>query len=540
MSELAAGFRAGTQMAQSALDAYNSAKAAREEQEYRDELEKINQERNLKALGIEPSGGIGVRPVQLEGIQQVPGAAPTGPNYLASMPNAVAVPDIGLGAPGQAQPFTGFTGGAAQLAESMDPRYGLQQKIALAEKYGMDKDYARYLGQQDRVGELERAEAANRESASRYAQDFGLRSDANARANAVEQRAVDAQALEARRAKATNTFLAGIASGDMSTNDAAQFAADNDVPLSELVSGAANYYNLEEADFARTQKELSRKVAGLSLNQLIDMHKTDDTITPGRHYEVQETKGGVMLVEMDTETGEKIRDLQSFPSEMAAENSLRALASDYGTAVESLVNQEAKQRSAAAKAAIERAKIAVDVSEINAGLRKEAVAEIGKLKSDPMFMAMTPGEQDVYIARNIFATLGLNEDGSPSGVLSNSGLSGSTSASTRGMPPSTRFGGGTSPNPTSAPAGQGGGLGADRARQAARERAEADMEYPVTPQELESYNEKFPEWVKYTNPAELVKMANEYKFRELLGSFEKVPTAMERTAQGTSARRAAE
>lgn len=163
MSELAAGFRAGTQMAQSGLDAYNSAKSAREEREYRDELEKINQGRNLKALGIEPSGGIGVKPVQLEGIQQVPGAAPTDPNYLASMPNAVALPDIGLGAPEQAQPFTGFTGGAAQLAESMDPNYGLAQKIALAEKYGMDKDYVKYSGQQDRVAELGRAETAERQ-----------------------------------------------------------------------------------------------------------------------------------------------------------------------------------------------------------------------------------------------------------------------------------------------------------------------------------------------------------------------------------------
>ena len=163
MSELAAGFRAGTQMAQSALDAYNSAKASREEEEYRAELEKINQGRNLKALGIEPSGGIGVRPVQLEGIQQVPGAAPTGPNYLASMPNAVAMPDIGLGMPGEGQPFTGFTGGAAQFVESMDPNYGLSQKMALAEQYGMDKDYVRYSGQQDRVAETERAELAERQ-----------------------------------------------------------------------------------------------------------------------------------------------------------------------------------------------------------------------------------------------------------------------------------------------------------------------------------------------------------------------------------------
>ena len=52
----------------------------------------------------------------------------------------------------------------------------------------------------------------------------------------TEQRTIDAQALEAKRAESTNTFLAGIASGDMSTNDAAQFAADNDVPLSEQIS----------------------------------------------------------------------------------------------------------------------------------------------------------------------------------------------------------------------------------------------------------------------------------------------------------------
>ena len=167
MSELAAGFRAGTQMAQSALDAYNSAKASREEEEYRAELKKVNDERNLKALGIDTSGGIGINPTRgmtggdatIPGVNPVPGIAQGG----ATIPGVNPVPEVGLGMPGEGQPFTGFTGGAAQLAETMDPNYGLSQKMALAEQYGMDKDYARYLGQQDRVAEIERAEQAERQ-----------------------------------------------------------------------------------------------------------------------------------------------------------------------------------------------------------------------------------------------------------------------------------------------------------------------------------------------------------------------------------------
>jgi hypothetical protein len=167
MSELAAGFRAGTQMAQSALDAYNSAKASREEEEYRAELKKVNDERNLKALGIDTSGGIGINPTRgmtgggatIPGVNPVPGIAQGG----ATIPGVNQVPEIGLGMPGEGQPFTGFTGGAAQLAETMDPNYGLSQKMALAEQYGMDKDYARYLGQKDRVAEIERAEQAERQ-----------------------------------------------------------------------------------------------------------------------------------------------------------------------------------------------------------------------------------------------------------------------------------------------------------------------------------------------------------------------------------------
>ena len=167
MSELAAGFRAGTQMAQSALDAYDRSKRAGEEAQYRAELKRINDERNLKALGIDTSGGIGINPTRgmtvgdatIPGVNPVPGIAQGG----ATIPGVNQVPEIGLGMPGEGQPFTGFTGGAAQLAESLDPNYGLSQKMALAEQYGMDKDYARYLGQKDRVAEIERAEQAERQ-----------------------------------------------------------------------------------------------------------------------------------------------------------------------------------------------------------------------------------------------------------------------------------------------------------------------------------------------------------------------------------------
>jgi hypothetical protein len=65
------------------------------------------------------------------------------------------------------------------------------------------------------------------------------------------------------------------------------------------------------------------------------------------------------------------------------------------------------------------------------------------------------------------------------------------------------------------------------------------------------HESKFPDWVKYTNPAELIRMANQGdgiamnfinnhplgKFWASLGSFEQVPTARQRTAQGTSERR---
>lgn len=167
MSELAAGFRAGTEMARSALDAYEATERRRKEEEYRAELKKVNDERNLKALGIDTSGGIGINPTRgmtggdatIPGVNPVPGIAQGG----ATIPGVNQVSEIGLGMPGEGQPFTGFTGGAAQLAESLDPNYGLSQKMALAEQYGMDKDYARYLGQQDRVAEIERAEQAERQ-----------------------------------------------------------------------------------------------------------------------------------------------------------------------------------------------------------------------------------------------------------------------------------------------------------------------------------------------------------------------------------------
>ena len=404
MSELAAGFRAGTEMARSALDAYEASERRQKEKEYRAELEKINQGRNLKALGIEPSGGIGVRPVQLEGIQQVPGAAPTGPNYLASMPNAVAVPDIGLGAPEQAQPFTGFTGGAAQLAESMDPRYGLQQKIALAEKYGMDKDYARYLGQQDRVTDLERAEAADRESAYRYAQDSGLRSDANARA---QQAADNEQADREKKAQREANEAAFVSwtqqNPTASSMDMTAKLGELQITGPDALTFVKQSLGVRDEDMKRAKAEVLREFQKhRSFDAKISAFNDSDVFSPGFSLEWDpKTKE---LIEYNA-SGTPI-SAQKFPSQNAAELYLSTAAEDPKTALQYIVDQDAK----AINYTVERMDRNEDFRlKINAQINKE----FENLVSNSLDLQVDPQKrEEAYqrIKRNTLKFIGLNPE----------------------------------------------------------------------------------------------------------------------------------
>lgn len=171
----------------------------------------------------------------------------------------------------------------------------------------------------------------------------------------------------------------------------------------EIVTG---FYNISAQDVARKQTQLSQKTAELNLGGLLELHKEDDTITPGRHFDYEQKNGKIILSEIDTKTGEKVRELSEFGSTAELESGLRSLATGYGAAIESLANTAKGQRAAAGEAAIEYAKINADLAAVEGGIKEKLIAEIGDLQTDLSFLGAPRVEQeqrisDIYKSANV-------------------------------------------------------------------------------------------------------------------------------------------
>ena len=171
-----------------------------------------------------------------------------------------------------------------------------------------------------------------------------------------------------------------------------------------------DFWDINDAQLKRKQEELTRTTAELSLSGLIDMHKTDDTVTPGRHFDYETIDSNIVLFEYDTETGEKVRELAEFGSTSELETSLRGLATGYGTAIESLATQAKTQRATAGESAIEYAKINADLSKVDADLKGNIITQVGNLSKDPMFRSADRKTQEQAIS-DIYAPAGIDYKG---------------------------------------------------------------------------------------------------------------------------------
>mgnify|MGYP003671363608 FL=1 len=171
-----------------------------------------------------------------------------------------------------------------------------------------------------------------------------------------------------------------------------------------------DFWNINDAQLKRKQEELTRTTAKLSLSGLINMHKTDDTVTPGRHFDYETIDSNIVLSEYDTETGEKVRELAEFGSTSELETSLRGLATGYGTAIESLATQAKTQRATAGESAIEYAKINADLSKVDADLKGNIITQVGNLSKDPMFRSADRKTQEQAIS-DIYAPAGIDYKG---------------------------------------------------------------------------------------------------------------------------------
>lgn len=522
MSELAAGFRAGTQMAQSALDAYDRSKRAGEESERREKLLQLQRERDAmleaqKAQAAQEQR-FSEQGVGLSSSVATPAGVPT---MLATTPVAAdnmspVLPPAGIGAPRTVQ----FAQAAENLPTMSEADY-LRSQADIYTGYG---DTATAMGLMNQANALDQQEVQRQ----RYETELGFRENEERRRQQRAQAEQDELAREKQRRKNEAAFVSWTQQNPTaSSSDMVAKLGELEITGQDALSFVKQTLGVRDEDIKRAQAEALREFnKNRTFDSKLTAYNDSDVFSPGFSLEWDaDTKE---LVELD-DSGKEI-SRNKFSNKNEAQYFLSQRAQDEDVALKYIVDRDSKATQNTLKRMREDREFNLKVMESVQDKYNDFVKNNPMLRGDELDKAY----DKIYNETVRAVSQGLTLD---------------PSASTRGMPTSSKYGG-TTPDSTPAPDGQGGGLGSDRTRQDAREQAGADREYPPTPQEVEAHNNEFPDWVKYADPGQLIKMANEgdgivinflknhplNKFRELLGSFEQVPTARERAAQGTSAR----
>lgn len=283
----------------------------------------------------------------------------------------------------------------------------------LAMQYGNTDTALSLMSAAEAADRAERLEALRR---SEYAQDYALRVNADARAEAEATRAATEADYAAKALEGKAKIDALINQG---TTDRSQF----DGILSEYGKYGVNVAYLGEAleasrGITRGQIEaealqIQGDLRGITtFESLIDYYNESDSLSPG--YKLELTKNdetGLFDLNHFDDKGNKIdRDVASFRTKQEADVYLRQLAVDPTTAMQSLVERDNARRTAAAEAALEEAKLAVEKYGDDMGYKKEELkavaAGIKGLRDDQTFFMLDPADRDARIKR-VYTDLGL-------------------------------------------------------------------------------------------------------------------------------------
>ena len=366
----------------SAFDATQAEQAAA----YKKQQENAQNTSNVQAAFN--NGGVGAGP------DQNMSAVPQAPNTLAGM---------GL-APAQA--------GTAPQQSAMPAPARVEAPMSVLDQLRARESIYRGAGLTDQADKL----ASQALDQQRY--DIGQEQFATTTGLARDQLAIDTRAAntadqrsqfelgqariqtdrDAKQQEGVSLLQSKLSSGEATPENIGALYSEYGIDPAVGNEYVTGFYNISEQATARKQEQLALQTAELNLDGLVDLHKKDDSITPGRHFDYAQVGGKLILSEFDTETGEKVRDLAEFSSTAELETNLRSLASGYGAAIESLANTAKEQRSAAADAAIEYAKVSADLTAVEGGIREKLIDNLGKLQAEPMFRGMEPSQQEAAIA----------------------------------------------------------------------------------------------------------------------------------------------
>ena len=307
--------------------------------------------------------------------------------------------------------------GAAPQAAYMTPPEAMsytqyQRGLAdLAMQYGDTNTALTLMSAAEAADRNERLEAMRR---SEFAQDYALRVNADARAEAQETRAaaeaereVEAYNTGLQNTKDMQTVMGMIANRDK-ISDISSFVQTTSLDANAVMQTVQTTYGIMDAEIEQRSNEIREKVSGMTLSELLKAHKEDENISPGEHYDVQKNEDtGLWDIQViDTETGNVTQTLGSHTDIAKAENTLRTMAFDRTTALESLATEAAARRSASAKQQIEKAKVDADNYATTQDTREALLGEIAALEKDPMFQTLTPAQQEGRI-KGLFEVVGV-------------------------------------------------------------------------------------------------------------------------------------
>ncbi len=378
----------------SAFDATQAEQAAA----YKKQQENAQNTSNVQAAFN--NGGIGAGP------DQNMSAVPQAPNTLAGM---------GL-APAQA--------GTAPQQSAMPAPTRVEAPMSVLDQLRARESIYRGAGLTDQADKL----ASQALDQQRY--DIGQEQFATTTGLARDQLAIDTRAAntadqrsqfelsqariqtdrEAKQQEGVSLLQSKLSSGEATPENIGELYSEYGIDPAVGNEYVTGFYNISEQATARKQEQLALQTSELSLDGLVELHKKDASITPGRHFDYEQVGGKLILSEFDTKTGEKVRDLAEFGSIVELETNLRSLASGYGAAVESLANTAKEQRIVAGEAALKAAEINADLVAVEGGVREKLVTEIGKLQGDLSFLGAGRDEQEQRIS-DIYASANLSYSG---------------------------------------------------------------------------------------------------------------------------------
>ena len=404
MSELAAGFRAGTDMANSALEAYRSARQQKlmgELQAERDaqleaQKQQTAQERAAIAQGVPLASTAPQAPLPFQ---------PMGLGQGEMSPVAQYTP------PGQSPQGLQFQQAASEMPTMSQADY-LRSQADIYSQYGDAGAAAQLMTQAqglDRQGVMDqRYDAQQRLEQERYNTQQGIDEAARKRETLLFNQSQQDRQLgldETQREKDGLSALRAAINQGVSSQQIKEIGAAYGLSGETIVQEVSSGMTLDNRDIVNEQKRIATIVKGKNLDQLLKIHADDPGVSPGYSFTKEVGANGVItLNEVDSE-GNKTGQSMQFGSDVEAQMHLLQAAQDPNTAIESAYNKTISTRQAKAKAEQERIMQELKNDPANAKVDSDKLSEIAEFVTNLDFPTNgiprsfnAPGERQAAIA----------------------------------------------------------------------------------------------------------------------------------------------